>query len=77
MGRRKYLTELIIEGKQPEIVNKQLSEPYLFLVDDELERLQKAINILATTKGYRVVSQSLNVSWGNVLVLMEKKEKQQ
>jgi hypothetical protein len=66
----KYLTELIIEGKASVLDN--LPEPYLFLGDDELDRLLHAVNIVAVKKGYRVVSQSLNSSWGNVLVLMEK-----
>jgi hypothetical protein len=73
MSRRKYLTELIIEGKEPSVLDN-LPEPYLFLGDDKLDRLNQAVNIVAVKKGYRVVSQSLNTSWGNVLVLMEKEK---
>jgi hypothetical protein len=70
-GSGKYLTELIVEGKLP---LDQLPEPYLFLVDDTLNRLLKAINIVATEKEYRVVSQSVD-AWNKlVYVLMEKKK---
>jgi hypothetical protein len=66
----KYLTELIIEGK-PSVMDN-LPEPYIFLVDKELKRLQEAVNILATEKGYRVINQSVTpVQY--VYVLMEKK----
>jgi hypothetical protein len=68
-GGGKYLTELIVEGKLP---LDQLPEPYLFLVDDTLNRLVKAINIVAA-KGYRVVSMS--ESLGSWTACMEKKEK--
>ncbi|HET6715669.1 MAG TPA: hypothetical protein VFG90_00965 [Nitrososphaeraceae archaeon] len=53
----KYITELIVEGKLP---LDELPESYLFLIDDTLNRLLKAINIVATEKGYRVVSHSVD-----------------
>jgi hypothetical protein len=68
-GGGKYLTELIVEGKLP---LDQLPEPYLCLVDDTINRLVKAINIVAA-KGYRVVSMS--ESLGSWTACMEKKEK--
>jgi hypothetical protein len=47
MGKR-YLTQGIVEGKASVLDN--LSEPYLFLLDDELERLLQAVNIVAVKK---------------------------
>ncbi len=71
MGKR--LTELIIEGEQSVMDN--LGEPYLFLVDRDLDRLEEAINILADEKmGYGAVNQSVDSMSKEVLVLMEKKK---
>ena len=71
MGRGLYITELIVEGK---FSFDELPEPYLFLIDDELDRLLKAINIVATKKGYRVVSVSASLGqWTACLEKMESK----
>lgn len=50
-----------------------LGEPYLFLVDRDLDRLEEAINILAEEKGYGALNQSVDSMSKEVLVLMEKK----
>jgi hypothetical protein len=67
----KYLTEGIVEGKASVMDN--LSEPYLFLQDDDRERLTRAMNILAIEKGYRVVNA---FTWSGLpwVVCMEKKK---
>ena len=73
MGRGKYLTEGIVEGKASVLDN--LQEPYLFLLDIRLDRLEAAINIVAVKKGYRVVNQSVDAWNKQVYVLMEKQQK--
>jgi hypothetical protein len=65
----KYLTEVIVEGKASVLDN--LSEPYLILLDNELGRLNQAVNIVAVQKGYRVLSVSESI--GRWTVCLEKK----
>jgi hypothetical protein len=65
-----FISKLIVEGKFP---LDQLPEPYLCLVDDTINRLVKSINIVATEKGYRVVSLSQSLGWW--AACMEKMEK--
>ncbi len=76
MGKKTFI-EQIIEGEPVDILDN-LPEPYLFLVmyKEGLYQLTKAINILATKKGYRVVSQSVTpVRY--VYVLLEKQKQNQ
>ncbi len=65
----KYLTEVIVEGKASVLDN--LSEPYLIFLDNELGRLNQAVNIVAVQKGYRVLSVSESI--GRWTVCLEKK----
>jgi hypothetical protein len=74
MGKKTFI-EQIIEGEPVDILDN-LPEPYIFLAErgERLGLLTRAINILATKKGYRVVNQSVTpVQY--VFVLMEKKQK--
>jgi hypothetical protein len=53
-------------------VMDNLSEPYLFLIDTQLDRLLQAVNIIAIKKGYKVVNHSVD-AWNKlVYVLLEK-----
>jgi hypothetical protein len=64
-----FISQLITEGK---FSLDQLPEPYLCLVDDSINRLVKAINIVATEKGYRVVSMSQSLVYWTVCMVKEK-----
>jgi precorrin-6B methylase 2 len=74
MGKQKTLIEQIIEGDPVDILDN-LPEPYMFLIGkgEHLHLLIRAINILATKKGYRVVNQSVTPVQ-SVYVLLEKKQ---
>jgi hypothetical protein len=69
----KRLTEWIILRDAKVMDNNLLPEPYLFLEDDDTERLTRAMNILAIEKGYGVVNA---FTWSGLpwVVCMEKKE---
>jgi hypothetical protein len=74
MGKKSFI-EQIIEGQPADILDN-LPEPYMFLVmyKEGIHQLTRAINILATKKGYRVVNQSVtDVQY--VHGLLEKKQK--
>jgi hypothetical protein len=65
-------TKDIIKGK---ISLDDLPQPYLFLEDTNMENLTDAINILATRKGYRVVSHSVMPHGTcNVCLIRDKEE---
>ncbi|MFL6485029.1 MAG: hypothetical protein ACJ70Z_10005 [Nitrososphaera sp.] len=63
----------IIEGK---ISLDNLSQPYLFLEDKNIDQLTEAINIIATTKGYRIVSHSV-MPHGTCNVCMRKEQEEE
>jgi hypothetical protein len=69
MGGKK-LTELIIEGKKSAVLDN-LPEPLLFLDDDDLSRLNQAVNILVVNRGYRVLN--ISQGFGHYTVCLEKK----
>ena len=70
----KKMTEQIIEDKNGEVLDN-IYKPYALLQDTDLDRLNKAINILAVKKGYRVVnvSESYGGIWTACLEKMESK----
>lgn len=58
----------IVQGK---IQLENLSEPYVFVEDNDMDRLAQAVNILAKKKRYRVVSYSM-IQLADKLVCMER-----
>jgi hypothetical protein len=64
-------TKDIIKGKTP---LDNLPQPYLFLEDKNIEQLTEAINIVAISKGYRVVSHSVMPHGTCNVCMMRKKE---
>jgi hypothetical protein len=71
MGKK--MTELIIEAENDDkVLDTAVYKPYTLLQDTDLDRLNKAINILAVKKEYRVVS--VSESFGQIwTACMEKK----
>jgi Skp family chaperone for outer membrane proteins len=70
----KYATELIIEAENDDKVLDTVNKPYTILYDGNVDRLNKAINILAVKRGYRVVNVSNSIAyWTACLEKMESK----
>lgn len=71
---KKNVTEVIIEAENDDkVLDTAVYKPYTLLQDTNLDRLNKAINILAVKKGYRVVT--VSESYGGIwTACLEKKD---
>ena len=66
----------ILKGKIP-LDDPHLPEPYLILMDDKpLDKLSKAINIIARKTDYRIAFFSTAIGFGYVIMEQKKKEKE-